>query len=58
MNILITGSCGHIGSYFARNIYKIKGINKTYLIDNLKTTQINSIFNSDSKNNLKFLMKI
>ena len=54
MNILITGSCGHIGTYFARNIYKIKGINKTYLIDNLKTTQINSIFNSDSKNNLKF----
>ena len=26
MNILITGSCGHIGSYVAENIHKIKKI--------------------------------
>ncbi len=55
MNILITGSCGHIGSYFSKNIYKIKGIKKTYLLDNLKSSQINSIFNSKKKNNLKFI---
>ena len=24
MNLLITGACGHIGSYLAENIYKIK----------------------------------
>ena len=24
MNLLITGACGHIGSYLAENIHKIK----------------------------------
>ena len=24
MKILITGACGHIGSYFVENLYKIK----------------------------------
>ncbi len=54
MNLLITGACGHIGSYIAKNIFKIKKIKKTYLLDNLKSTQINSLFNSDKKNNLTF----
>ena len=26
MNLLITGACGHIGSYLAENIHKIKKI--------------------------------
>ena len=26
MNILITGACGHIGSFIAKNIFKIKNI--------------------------------
>ena len=26
MNLLITGCCGHIGSYVAENIYKIKKV--------------------------------
>ena len=39
MNILITGSCGHIGSYVAENIHKIKKIKKTYLVDNLKSNR-------------------
>ena len=30
MNILITGSCGHIGSYVAENIHKIKKIKKHF----------------------------
>ena len=54
MNLLITGACGHIGSFISQNIYKIKKIKKTYLLDNLKSTQINSLFNSKKKNNLKF----
>lgn len=54
MNLLITGACGHIGSYIAKNIYKIKKIKKTYLLDNLKSTQINSLFNTKKKNNLTF----
>ena len=29
MNLLVTGSCGHIGSYVAENIFKLKKIKKT-----------------------------
>ena len=31
MNILITGCCGHIGSYLADNIHKIKKLKKQFL---------------------------
>ena len=44
MNLLITGGCGHIGSYLAENLNKIKKIKKTYIVDNLKSTQINFTF--------------
>tara|TARA_B100000900_G_scaffold16802_1_gene13225 strand:- start:723 stop:1646 length:924 start_codon:yes stop_codon:yes gene_type:complete len=54
MKLLITGACGHIGSYLAQNVHKIKKIKKCYLLDHVKTTQINSLFNSKKKNNLKF----
>ena len=56
MNLLITGGCGHIGSYVVEHINKIKKVKKTFIIDNLKTTQISSLFNSHKKNNLKFFM--
>ena len=49
MNILITGCCGHIGSYIAENIYKIKKVKRTYLVDNLKSNRISSLFNSKKK---------
>jgi UDP-glucose 4-epimerase len=54
MNLLITGCCGHIGSYLVNNIHKIKKIKKTFIIDNIKSTQINSLFKSKKINNLKF----
>ena len=54
MNLLITGCCGHIGSYLVNNIHKIKKIKKTFLIDNFHSTQINSLFNVKKKNNVKF----
>ena len=54
MNLLITGCCGHIGSYLVKNIHKIKNIKKTIIVDNLKSTQINSLFKSKKKSNLKF----
>ena len=54
MNILITGCCGHIGSYLVDNIHKIKKIKKCFILDNVNSTQINSLFNSKKKNNLKF----
>jgi len=49
MKILITGACGHIGSFLAENIYKIKGISKTILVDNLKSNRFNSLYNFKKK---------
>ena len=57
MNLLITGGCGHIGSYFIENISKVKKIKKTFVIDNLQSTQINSIFNTKKRSNIKFFLK-
>ena len=57
MNLLITGGCGHIGSYLAENIYKIKKIKKTYIIDNIQSNRYCSLFNTSKKNNLKFLFR-
>ena len=57
MNIIITGACGHIGSYVAENIHKIKKIKKTILVDNLKSNRFCSIFNLHKKSNLQFYIK-
>ena len=57
MNLLITGCCGHIGSYLADNVYKIKKIKKTYIVDNLESNRFYSIFDSKKKNNLEFLKR-
>ena len=57
MKILITGACGHIGSYLSDNIHKIKKVSKTILVDNLKSNSFNSLFNSQKKNNLNFFNK-
>jgi len=54
MNLLITGCCGHIGSYLVSNLHKIKKIKKAFIVDNFKSAQINSLFNSKKINNLKF----
>ena len=56
MNLLITGCCGHIGSYLVENIHKIKKVKKTYIVDNLKSNRFGSLFNLDKKNNLKFYL--
>ena len=57
MNLLITGSCGHIGSYIAENIHKIKKIKKTILVDNIKSNRFCSLFNLKKKSNLKFYLR-
>lgn len=54
MNLLITGCCGHIGSYLVNNIHKINKIKKTIIIDNFHSTQINSLFNIKKRNKIKF----
>ena len=56
MNLLITGACGHIGSYLAENIHKIKKIKKTILVDNLESNRFCSLFKLDKKNKLKFYL--
>ena len=57
MKILITGACGHIGSYFIENLYKIKKVKKAILIDNLKSNRFNSLFNNNKKNKVEFYLK-
>ena len=32
MKLLITGACGHIGSYLIQNIHKIKKINEVICV--------------------------
>ena len=39
MKLLITGACGHIGSYIIDNIHKIKKIKQVYLIDNFNIVE-------------------
>ena len=57
MNLLITGSCGHIGSYIAENVYKIKKIKKTIAVDNIKSNRFCSLFDLKKNNNLKFFLR-
>ena len=57
MNLLITGCCGHIGSYLVENVHKIKGIKKTFIVDSLESNTLYSLFNSEKKNNLTFFIK-
>ncbi len=45
MKLLITGACGHIGSYITENIHLIKKIKEVILIDNFNTQRYHSIFN-------------
>ncbi len=54
MNLLITGCCGHIGSYLVANIHRIRKIKKIFLVDNLISTSINSLFNNKNKKFTRF----
>ena len=45
MNLLITGCCGHIGSYLVDNVDKIKNIKKTFIVDSLESNTFYSLFN-------------
>ncbi len=54
MNLMITGACGHIGSYIAYHFAKKKNVKKIYLIDNFTSSKINSLFNFKNK---KFIFR-
>ena len=57
MKIIITGSCGHIGSYIVENLPKIKKIKTAILIDNLESNRFNSIFNLKNKPKFFFFQR-
>ena len=57
MKVLITGACGHIGSFLAESIHKIKSISKAILVDNLKSNRFNSLYSFEKKNNLSFFLR-
>ena len=49
MKIILTGACGHIGSYISKNIHKIKNVKEIILIDNFDTQRYSSLFNLKKK---------
>ena len=57
MKIILTGACGHIGSYIAKNISKIKNIKEIILIDNFNTQRYSSLFNLKKGPNIIFFNK-
>ena len=57
MKLLITGACGHIGSYVAEHIHEIKKIKETILIDNLKSNRHSSLFNLRKKSKKRFYIR-
>ena len=57
MRIIITGACGHIGSYLVANLNKIKKIKSTILIDNFATQRYSPLFNLKKQNNISFYQK-
>ena len=57
MNILITGACGHIGSYLVENLHKIKKVKKALLIDNLESNRLDTLFNYKKKNKIEFFKR-
>lgn len=57
MNIIITGACGHIGTYVTDNLYKIKKIKNIYLIDNLNSKNYNFFFKKRNNKKIKYFFK-
>jgi UDP-glucose 4-epimerase len=54
MNLLLTGSLGHIGSFFLKRICRNNKIKKVFIVDNNKSERINSLFNFNSKSKILF----
>ena len=54
MRLLVTGACGHIGSYIVHNVHKIKKIKEVLLLDNFNTLRYSSLFNINSNKKFKF----
>ena len=57
MKLLITGACGHIGSYIIDNVHKIKKIKEIILIDNFSAHRFHTLFNLNKKKKFSFYNK-
>lgn len=57
MKLLITGACGHIGSYIIDNVHKIKKIKEVILIDNFSAHRFHTLFNLNKKKKFSFYNK-
>ena len=53
MNIVITGCLGHIGSSLLESLNKINNLRNVYLIDSLRSNNINVLFNLKIKKGIK-----
>jgi len=54
MKLLITGACGHIGSYLIEHVKKIKNIKEVILIDNFNAHRYHTIFNLNKEKKFRF----
>jgi UDP-glucose 4-epimerase len=54
VKIIITGACGHIGSYLVSNIHRIKRVKEIFLIDNFHSKKYWPIFNLKNKPKFTF----
>ena len=54
MKLLITGACGHIGSYLVEQVHKIKKIKEVILIDNFNAHRYHTLFNLSKKVKFSF----
>ena len=52
MKLIVTGACGHIGSFIIEKVTKIKRIKEVILIDNFNSHRYSTLFNL--KKNKKF----
>ena len=49
MKLLITGACGHIGSFILEQIHKVKKIKEVVLIDDFSGQRYEAILNLKNK---------
>ena len=54
MNIIITGACGHIGTFLAEKFRFEKKIKNIYLIDNISSKNYNFFFKKNKIKKFKF----
>mgnify|MGYP001211586341 CR=1 FL=1 len=54
MKLLITGACGHIGSFIIERVKKIKKIKEVILIDNFNSHRYSTLFNLGKSKKFSF----